>query len=324
MDGTDGTCAGRSCFASAAECAAWDLLPLLEHADAKSLEMLSASFRALLLPAQKKMSLVSRLARQLSTLPFHFGEALMKRVPELPHEQLKEAVSLLKAVRPMRRQEQAARDTGLVPTDLDCWHLHSTDELVNLAAATRLCLQSERTAAARSLLLGVTLRAPESRLVDGPLVTKLVALEWVDGPAADPLQLSMCLVLGADGTLECDLEFVSGAWSEWAEAWSLQDGSLDASVSVVVPLSSSSGTILIKRPFGSQQVSCTFASSAARPVQSETVQAAEAPVVRALLQHVEAAGASGLQAVACVSRVRWPGDPPPWYPSEVARLVKDV
>merc|ERR1712070_61501 len=100
------------------------------------------------------------------------------------------------------------------------------EELESLAVATRLCMWSLNTTAPRSMLLAFTLRAPESRLTGGeaadggaanvaPLVTQPAALEWVDGPAADPLQLSLCLVLGSDDTAECDLELVSGAWSEW-------------------------------------------------------------------------------------------------------------
>merc|ERR1712100_511140 len=136
----------------------------------------------------------------------------------------------LSTLRLLRLRERVGRgsDGGWAPTDQDVWRFHSHTELHSaidsMRHAGRLFTEFVDSP---PLLLGLTLRRDISQPVtdtnvaaDAPvsetLWTAPVGLEWVEGPAADPLQLGLRLGLGPGSRAEIDLEFVSGGWSEWA------------------------------------------------------------------------------------------------------------
>eukprot|EP00442_Polarella_glacialis_P014577 CAMPEP_0115054452 /NCGR_PEP_ID=MMETSP0227-20121206/4097_1 /TAXON_ID=89957 /ORGANISM="Polarella glacialis, Strain CCMP 1383" /LENGTH=81 /DNA_ID=CAMNT_0002438919 /DNA_START=32 /DNA_END=274 /DNA_ORIENTATION=- len=77
--------------------------------------------------------------------------------------------------------------------------------------------------------------------------TAPVGIEWAEGPAADPLQLGVQLRLHEPGgapTLA--VELTSGGWSDWAESWSLLDGTLQVAAAVAVALPGE-GHILLRQ-----------------------------------------------------------------------------
>merc|ERR1711879_998672 len=72
--------------------------------------------------------------------------------------------------------------------------------------------------------------------------------EWIDGPAADPLQLGLRLVIGLGNDVDVDLEVVSGGWSPWADTWALRDETLEARVTIVAALPDGERVLVSRQP----------------------------------------------------------------------------
>ncbi|CAE8599629.1 unnamed protein product [Polarella glacialis] len=122
-----------------------------------------------------------------------------------------------------------------------------------LGTTLRLADLSEREAAAAGEAITVT----TTRTTTTPTTmwaTAPVGIEWAEGPAADPLQLGVQLRLHEPGgapTLA--VELTSGGWSDWAESWSLLDGTLQVAAAVAVALPGE-GHILLRQAPGAAAV----------------------------------------------------------------------
>eukprot|EP00928_Gymnodinium_smaydae_P045429 TRINITY_DN30281_c0_g1_i2.p1 TRINITY_DN30281_c0_g1~~TRINITY_DN30281_c0_g1_i2.p1 ORF type:complete len:365 (+),score=74.58 TRINITY_DN30281_c0_g1_i2:38-1096(+) len=285
-----------------------------------ALDIASRAICDVLSPASAQIVRKGRLVRHLKKYPFVFDFALNS----LNERQLDAALGILAGLRLLRRREHAGHGAGLVPTELDPWHVQSAADLTNIVTSARTVLQqARRLASGRALLLGSTMRAETISLAS--LTTAPVGFEWVDGPAADPLQLGITLRCGemetaevvADDTspgagrngsagVQLDLEMTSGGWSEWAETWSLADGSLD--LAVVVAVLTQAGTIFVEKPLG---------AAAFRPIAGLSSEASMSALHSAFVN----AGEHGLHVLVGIGTLSWRGSAPAWCPAEISQLL---
>ncbi|CAJ1367082.1 unnamed protein product, partial [Effrenium voratum] len=179
----------------------------------------------------------------------------------------------------------------------EVWRL-SKSQLAAVVAAARL--------AGPGLLFGATLRWEEGE--GEPEATKPLAFEWAEGPAADPLQLALKLRLKEEMCLQ--LEVTSGGWSDWSETWSLEDGSLEASLCLALALPGE-GHVVLRQ--SKQRGSCEAVPGGRGRSHAETAE---------LLRRHLTAG-DGVLAVLGVSSLRYrnsDGSAPCWRPRELRRL----
>jgi len=234
------------------------------------------------------------LVAELSKLPFRCDFKLL----QIPVKTLEEYILALRRIRLLRRYECVAQNAGWVPTELEPWHFRSKSELDDIVC----CIHSALRDSPSGLLLGATFRLSAVPAFPGRFDTSPVALEWVTGPAADPLQIALRLVFGGGVDASIELEMVSGAWSAWAETWATCNGTLQANVMVMVPLGEGRADVIIK-----QDEMATFCPS-------EDVNV----LVRALTEATE-----GVYAVVCISDLSWTNDEPVWWPQEIGRIKRD-
>jgi len=209
-------------------------------------------------------------------------------------------------VRLLRRREiVAVSEEGWAPTFEESWHFSSASDLSELVHASRLALRTGRCNNPRmpALTLGLVLRHEDDR-ADGSLLTSAMGTEWVDGPAADPLQLGLRLTLGPSGRSQASLQFVSGGWSEWAESWSTADGSLGASMVLAAPLPG--GQTVLLRPDLSGEETCGDVS-----VPDENVEA--------LISQLRS-NTGGVRAIVVLTQLRWLKERPAWCPDAIHRV----
>lgn len=298
--------------------AMWNLTPLLTPLEVQSLSFASSAVKAMVLPASERAKLAEKLSRDLRALPFGFGFPLMCVSPQA----LAEALQVLRPLLPLRRRELVGRDAGWAPTDTEAWSFSSEDDLIEGVKAVRLARQSAvQSSRFGPLLLGATLRLDSSSeqtlAAPAPLWTSSVGVEWAYGPASDPMQLGVRLGLHPDGSVEIDLEIGSGAWTPWAEQWTLRENTLNACLSVVVPVQN--GVMSIMR--SEIPEAAPFRVCGDTAANQAGGWACEVQRSEALRQALVSAGEEGLRAVVCIGRVRWQKEPPEWCPAEVQRLV---
>lgn len=253
---------------------------------------------SMMVPARERAERTGSLARELCQLPFTY----IFHVPQLGSEVLSSLLPALRPLQLLRRRELVGHGAGFAPTDMEDWTFHSGVELQRYAAAARLARSSLQLGLKPSMLLGATLRLASEHVIDGALATSSVGLEWVDGPAADPLQLGLCLLLGPGEEAKVDLELGSGAWTPWAETWALRDGTLRASIAVVAPLPDGKQAIL-KQGLADGSGHC------------------EALGVGALRDALAEIGEAGLRVAICLTGLRWCKEAPAWCPLEVLRVA---
>jgi len=296
--------------------ALWTLVPLVSPRCTRVLSVASPTLRSLISPAKEQAARAEQFARELSALwYFDWGFEPL----HLDGRLLEEAHTLLSPLRLLRLRERVGRgiEGGWAPTEQDIWRLRSPAELHQvLEAAHQVRGLFSECAVALPLLLGMTLRREISQArvdgnagvdvpVVGPLWTAPVGLEWVDGPAADPLQLGLRLGLGPGSKLEIDLELISGGWSEWSASWAASDGSLGAHVALVAIL-----------PGGSLVSIVQVFPNAGNGGQSICPADCVASLVAALSE-----GSEGIRMVIGLGNLRWHHGSPPWCPPEVQDIL---
>jgi len=292
-----------SMLLSAMNAALWTVMPLATPRDLHAMGLASQRLRSLMSPAEERAAHVCAKARALQELPFGYDF----RLRTLGMDALKEALAVLRPMRPLRRRELVARDAGFAPTEEESWCFRSKSELFELVAAGRLACKAVRQGSPSGsipvLLLAATLR-PDKETLGEALCTLPVAAEWTDGPAADPLQLGLQLKLSTATGADADLEFVSGGWSEWAETWSFQDETLEATLAIAVQLPEGGNALLVWRN-----------GNACHEYDGHPCNSTIAKVVKALNE-----AHAGLRAVVCLAEVKWNKAPPPWCPQEIQQL----
>lgn len=292
--------------------ALWNVAPLLSPRAAHSLGLASPAVNVLLSPASEQAKLVRQITRDLQSLPFTFDFPL----PSMSPKALKDMLSSLRPIRPLRKRELVGRDAGWVPTESEPWCFQSQEELLKIAEAERVARRRvSHLPASGPVLFGATLRIDDSQILDGPLWTSPVGVEWAYGPAADPLQLGLRLGFQS-GSVEIGLDIESGGWSPWAEQWSLVEGTLSASIVVVVPLLDGEMAI-VRRDINNED---------ARMVEADgedmvDCRACEVQGGAALREALLTCGTEGIRAVICIGSLRWKKDPPEWCPAELQRVV---
>jgi len=249
---------------------------------------------SILSPVSERSALVRKVVHDLCELSLEFDF----NVASLELDALQQALALFRRTRPMRWRECIAREAGWAPTESDTWRFGTSAEFAALVGAGRSALRkgARGPTASPKLLFGTTLRLGIGE-APGAVCTAPVGFEWVDGPAADPLQLGLRIEFcPAQGLATLDLELVSGGWSEWAETWSTRDGSLEAAVSVVVPVRGRN--VELSWALGKAVSQCADIDD----------------LVRALGE------ADGLRAMMCISELSWRAEPPAWCPREIGVL----
>jgi len=298
---------GGVTLASALGDATWAIAPLLSAVDTNALSFVSLGVRSLLVPACERVAQVRGMTKELQALPFSYRFPLQ----QLGLEVLAETLLLLKSLRLLRRRDLVGLGAGWAPTDDEEWGFHSSADLENFIwAAQTAKVKAQPTRQPPVLLMAAVLRVAGEQLVTGPLATASVGVEWVNGPAADPLQLGIRLLLGPGERAEVDLELSSGGWSPWSETWALHDGTLTARVAVAAPLPGG----------GVAQIRCNHHSNTSQEANPE-FGSCEVENVNLLRETLAAAGDTGIHAVLAIGGIAWGKDGPPWCPPEVRRLL---
>jgi len=283
----------------------WAVVPLASPRSLQALSATSSAVSSIMAPAQKHAAHLGSLVRELSALPFSYNF----RLPVLGSEALAELLPILRPLRLLRRRELVGIGAGFVPTEADAWSFQSGAELQRFVAAVRAARAGIKRGLQPALLLGATLRLGSEQTASGPLATTSVGVEWAEGPAADPLQLGLRLVLGPGDRAEVDLELGSGGWSPWAETWSLRDGTLGARIAVAAPLPGGDQALLRQEPSDPQ----ADAEGEQRPCEAEGVEVLRNALVEA--------GEAGVRAIICISGLCWRKEAPVWCPPEVQRVA---
>lgn len=262
----------------------------------------------MLVPACEREAKVRGLTKEMQALPFSYRFPLQP----LGFEALAESLLLLKSLRLLRRRDLVGLGAGWAPTDDEEWGFQSGADLERFIwAAQTAKVKAQQGRQPPVLLMAAILRVAGEQLVSGPLATASLGVEWVNGPAADPLQLGIRLLLGPGERAEVDLELCSGGWSPWSETWALHDGTLAARVAVVAPLPGE-GTALI---------CCNHHSDTSHEANTEH-SSCEVDNIDLLKETLAAAGDTGIHAAVAVGGVAWGKDGPPWCPPEVRRLLR--
>lgn len=301
----------------------WMFAPMASPSDMRALSLACPALRAVLLPASERAQRSRDLARQLQKLPFEFAFPL----PRLGPEVLKETLSALLPLRQLRRREFVGCGAGWAPTDMEHWCFQTSAEMASLVAsadAAAVAAGAGAAAVARrggrtALLFGAVLRAVDADenepVPAGQVVTAPVGVEWAEGPAADPLQLGLSLVLGPGDEAIIDLELASGGWSPWSESWALSDGTLAARVAVAASLPGGHRFSVLSTPTSSG----VDAPGAQAPDGEATRCQAEGVV--AFRAALAAAGSAGVRVAVCIGGLGWRKEAPAWCPPEVRRVA---
>jgi len=283
------------------------IVPLMSAVDANALSMASLGVRHMLVPACELAAKVRGMTKELQALPFAYQFPLQP----LGFEALAESLLLLKSLRLLRRRDLVGLGTGWAPTDDEEWGFRSGADLERFIwAAQTARVKAQQGRQPPVLLMAAILRVAGQQLVSGPLATTSLGVEWVNGPAADPLQLGIRLLLGPGERAEVDLELSSGGWSPWSETWALHDGTLAAKVVVAAPLPGG-GIALIR---------CNHHSDTSQEANTEH-SSCEVENINLLKETLAAAGDAGVHACVAVGGLAWGKDGPPWCPPEVRRLL---
>mmetsp|Transcript_20779 Transcript_20779/g.45754 ORF Transcript_20779/g.45754 Transcript_20779/m.45754 type:complete len:313 (+) Transcript_20779:70-1008(+) len=282
----------------------WNITLLLSDGSIQAFGATSRGVHDCVLPASKHLTWRDQLQNKIGSLPFEFDFPLKP----LEGQILQEMQALLTRLQLLRRRERAGVQAGWAPTLQECWRFQSSSELQELAATARSLTQDARKAGGvRTLLFGATLRADPDRSQERLCSTMPVGLEWVDGPAADALQLGLTLSLGSEA--EVELEFTSGGWSDWAETWSLREGSLDACV-IIAALQGGSARSIVRRPRGG--------INGAAGTLADLLE--EGTASSSLKELLLTAGTEGIHAAVCIGGISWLKEPPPWCPWQIQQL----
>jgi len=268
--------------------ALWAVAAVASPRSLRCLSHTSPSLHALLVPVAERTARMSELSRALAALPLHFHFPL----PTVSHEWLLEAVQHFSKMKILRWREKAGELAGWVPTEEDLWQLPSRQVLMSILTCAKWAL--ERVAPAKPMLFGATLR-PSPLLPGregGEVVFAPLAFEWAEGPAADPLQFALQLSVGEEVKLR--VEMISGGWSDWAETWSLEEGTLQVELSLAISGQDGSRHLMLHQKLGAKCL--------------EVVGGLELPAPAKLF------------AVVCLSALRWGAEAPPWRPRELRRL----
>lgn len=288
--------------------ALWTISPFLSPAGMRALRFASPTFSNMLLPVSQRASRADELARELLKLPFEYQFML----PPIGPEGLGEAAQVLRMLRPLRRWELVAQGAGCAPTELDGWCFKSRGEMAELMEAAQAAIGAAKHGSRPTLLLAAVLRRAEEQALNGPMVTASMGLEWIEGPAADPLQLALRLAIGSDDQVKVELEVGSGAWTPWAETWALHDSTLEARVAVAAVLPGGGRSLIVQDFRGSPTEAIEGAPLA---------EGYEAEGVAALREALATTGAEGVRAVVCIGRLSWGKDAPVWCPPDVRKVV---
>eukprot|EP00927_Polykrikos_kofoidii_P077717 TRINITY_DN74635_c0_g1_i1.p1 TRINITY_DN74635_c0_g1~~TRINITY_DN74635_c0_g1_i1.p1 ORF type:complete len:326 (+),score=40.33 TRINITY_DN74635_c0_g1_i1:54-980(+) len=291
--------------------AVWAIAQLASPRCVGALSIVSPTMSAVFRPASAHTKRSREYSRKLQQLPFCYGFSL----PPLGLEVLKDTLEALRRMQTMRRREIVGHGAGWAPTEFDQWEFSSSEELQSVVDATKTALSVVKGDRSTVLLLGAVLRLVDDQPEFGQCVTTSVGLEWIDGPAADPLQLGLRLVFTHSNEWEVDLELGSGGWSPWAETWSIRDGTLDARVAVtpIVQLGEASVVITHK---------CNDADPELAHANDRLASLFDGG--RSFKDALVEAGDKGIRAVVCIAGLGWRKDPPAWCPAEVRRLTQPV
>merc|ERR1719215_966828 len=212
-------------------CSALSFAPHISSQQLRELSFASVGVLTALVPASRRAARAEELAGELRRLPFEFDFDLQSLGPEA----LEEVVSVLRALRLMRRREIVGHGAGWAPTEDETWRFKCWEDVGTLLSAAKTARSLvQREGGQPALLLAGVLRQAPAQFSDGPLLTASMGLEWVEGPAADPLQLGIHLALGCQSAeANIELELGSGGWSPWAETWALSDRTMEAQVAAV-------------------------------------------------------------------------------------------
>ncbi|CAE8681524.1 unnamed protein product [Polarella glacialis] len=242
--------------------ALWAVAAVVTPRSLRELCQASRSVRCLLSPVAEQAAKIKELVRSLRALPLRFNFQL----DLLGCDALEEALLFLGPILPLRRRERAGKLAG------------------DLASEDSLRRRSRMTLDGASAFQ--------------PLL--LVGIEWAEGPAADPLQLGVQLRLHEPGgapTLA--VELTSGGWSDWAETWSLLDGTLQ----VALP---GEGHILLRQVCEVTLVPGLGAPDSIRSCTDMLTRPGRPYRMHCLER----------QRPVCLSSLRWLKQPPPWRPSQ--------
>lgn len=297
----------KATLASALGDATWAIVPLMSAVDANALSFTSLGVRSMLVPACEQAAKVRGIAKELQALPFSYRFPLQP----LGFEALAESLSLLKSIRLLRRRDLVGLGAGWAPTDDEEWGFQSGADLERFIwAAQTAKVKAQQGRQPPVLLMAAILRVAGEQLVSGPQATMSLGVEWVNGPAADPLQLGIRLLLGPGERAEVDLELSSGGWSPWSETWALHDNTLAARVVVATPLPDG-GLALIRCNHHSDTLQEANIGHSSCAVEN----------INLLTETLVAAGDAGIYAAVAVGGLAWGKDGPPWCPPEVRRLL---
>lgn len=283
------------------------LAPFLSPHELKALSLASASVLPLVTPSWRRLVRAEELEQELRRLPFECHFPLAPFGPKA----LEEVLRVLRTLHLMRRRELVGHGAGMVPTDVEPWRFKSWAELMTLVAAARLAKRHAQNEGKPALLLAGVLRQAPEQVLEGPLLTASMGLEWVEGPAADPLQLGVHLAIAADRPTKLELELGSGGWSPWSQTWTLSDRTLEAQAAVAAALPGNSVALVSRLPLvPSGGVEATV-----------DAQASEADGAAALSSALAEAGTNGVRVVVCVGELRWGKEAPVWCPPEVRKVA---
>lgn len=286
--------------------------PFLDVRDVAYLSIATKAVRVLLAPAAR---LVANAREAADTLHALTGVSFAFALPSLEPEALKHAAEIFVGLPMLKRREYVAMETGMAPTEVIPWHfLSAADMLATLTLAQTLGgTKSVNKCQPPRLLFGAVISLAETAQSNRSLASATCPLgfEWVDGHAADSLQLGFQIFIpGASQEvpvrIEIDLELVSGGWADWAEDWSIHEGTLGASLDVGILLPSPSGkahTIILSQSLGQKHA-----------------EVSPSHLVDAFFASLRAK--ESLVAVMSITKLRWEKPPPPWFPAEVEQITR--
>lgn len=294
--------------------AVWAILPYAARDDRAAITACSSVVHAAVLPAYERSVAMDAALQELRKLPFETSFPVTPFGPEA----LRRVLDALRQLRMLRRRELVGHGAGFAPTELEPWSFEDWDSLRAAASAAALATRSAKLGAKPSLLLGAVLRRAANQPSDGSLVTSSVGLEWIDGPASEPLQLGLHIVISSAGKAKIAMEVGSGGWSPWAENWTLEDKTLEANLAVAFALPNE-GHALVSRAFPAA-VGASPPRDGSAEIGEDGDEGCHAYGISALRCALETAGGDGVRSIICIGGLAWRKAPPPWCPPDVRKV----